>query len=143
MIVFVLNLFRFDKVINLCEFFLFFLNVGNDLMFLMDINEWILLLLCVDGCVMIVFDVIWKYVKEMVSVSFLFLLKFVICVCFDCDVKVGGGSIYDLEFILRKEFFKGCMSIMEVVVRVLRVFEFGGIEIEEKLVDVLRLMVFL
>lgn len=90
---------------------------------------------------MIVFDATWKHAKEMVSASLPFLSKFATCACFDCDVKVGGGSIYDSELILRKEPFKGCMSTMEAVARALRVLEPGGIEIEEKLVDVLRSMV--
>ncbi|CAH1445710.1 unnamed protein product [Lactuca virosa] len=42
---------------------------------------------------------------------------------------------------LRKEPFGGCMSTMEAVARCLRVLEPNGVDIEAKLISVLRTMV--
>lgn len=77
----------------------------------------------------------------MVSASEEFLSKFAKRVCLDFDEKVSGGSIYDSELILRKEPFGGCVSTMEAVARALRVIEPNGLEIETKLIGVLREMV--
>lgn len=91
--------------------------------------------------VLVVFDGTWKHAKEMVSASEEFLSKFAKRVCLDFDETVSGGSIYDSELILRKEPFGGCVSTMEAVARALRVMEPNGLEIERKLVQVLRDMV--
>lgn len=77
----------------------------------------------------------------MVSASEEFLSKFAKRVCLDFDENVSGGSIYDSELILRKEPFGGCASTMEAVARALRVIEPNGLEIERKLIEVLREMV--
>lgn len=70
-----------------------------------------------------------------------FLSKFATRVCLDVDENASGGSIYDSELILRKEPFGGCVSTMEAVARALRVLEPNGLEIETKLIRVLRDMV--
>lgn len=90
---------------------------------------------------MIVFDGTWKQAKEMVSASEPFLSKFAIRVCLECDDRVEGRSIYDSGLILRKEPVGGCVSTMEAVARALCVFEPNGIEIEMRLIEVLRTMV--
>lgn len=90
---------------------------------------------------LVVFDGTWKHAKEMVSASEAFLSKFAKRVCLDFDENVSGGSIYDSELILRKEPFGGCVSTMEAVARALRVIEPDGLEIERKLIEVLRDMV--
>ncbi|KAK9290601.1 hypothetical protein L1049_008772 [Liquidambar formosana] len=94
-----------------------------------------------SNLVLIVFDGTWRHAKEMVSASLGFLSKFAIRVCLDCDERVSGGSIYDSELILKKEPFGGCVSTMEAVARALRVIEPNGVEIERRLVEVLREMV--
>lgn len=91
--------------------------------------------------VLIVFDGTWKHAKEMVSASLPFLSKFASRVCLNYDVGVEGGNIFESDLILRKEPFRGCMSTMEAVARSLRVLEPRGIEIEERLISVLRAMV--
>lgn len=70
-----------------------------------------------------------------------FLSKFATRVCLDYDGSVSGGSIYDSELILRKEPCGGCVSTMEAVARALRVLEPNGMDIERKLIEVLREMV--
>lgn len=94
-----------------------------------------------DGVVLIVFDGTWKHAKEMVLSSLPFLSKFAVQVCLDFDAAVGGGTIFDSELILRKEPFGGCMSTMEAVARSLRVLEPNGIDIESRIIEVLRAMV--
>ncbi|OVA18499.1 DTW [Macleaya cordata] len=93
--------------------------------------------------VLIVFDGTWKHAKEMVSASLPFLSKFATRVCLKYDVRVDGESIFDSELVLRKEPFSGCMSTIEAVARSLRVLETtnNGVEIEERLISVLRAMV--
>ncbi|PIN24575.1 putative protein, contains DTW domain [Handroanthus impetiginosus] len=91
--------------------------------------------------VLIVFDGTWKHAKEMVLASLSFLSKFAIQVCLDFDAGVDGGTIFDSELILRKEPFAGCMSTMEAVARCLRVLEPNGIDIESRIIEVLRAMV--
>ncbi|KAL8152578.1 hypothetical protein V2J09_010338 [Rumex salicifolius] len=120
-----------------------FLFPGTDLMPSMEISQWRSSISeCITkGYVMIVFDGTWKHAKEMVMASLPFISKFATCVCFDYDVEVCGGSIYDSELLLRKEPFRGCMSTMEAVARALRVLEPDGPEIEGKLVGVLKAMV--
>ncbi|XP_004493492.1 tRNA-uridine aminocarboxypropyltransferase A [Cicer arietinum] len=94
------------------------------------------------GLVLIAFDATWKHAREMVKASEKFLSKFAIRVCLGMeDEKVSGGSIYDSELILRKEPFGGCVSTMEAVARALRVLEPNGLEIEGKLIGILREMV--
>ncbi|XP_062004676.1 tRNA-uridine aminocarboxypropyltransferase A [Rosa rugosa] len=91
--------------------------------------------------VVVAFDATWKHAKEMVRASEGFLSKFARRVSLDVDEDVRGGSIYDSELILRKEPFGGCVSTMEAVARALRVLEPNGLEIESKLIRVLRDMV--
>ncbi|XP_058738242.1 tRNA-uridine aminocarboxypropyltransferase A isoform X2 [Vicia villosa] len=94
------------------------------------------------GLILIAFDATWKHAKEMVKASEEFLSKFAVRVCLGMeDEKVSGGSIYDSELILRKEPFGGCVSTMEAVARALRVLEPNGVEIEAKLIGILREMV--
>ncbi|KAL8493981.1 hypothetical protein ACS0TY_024962 [Phlomoides rotata] len=94
-----------------------------------------------DGVVLIVFDGTWKHAKEMVIASLPFLSKFAVQVCLDFDTAVDGGTIFDSELILRKEPFGGCMSTMEAVARSVRVLEPNGIDIESRIIEVLRAMV--
>lgn len=70
-----------------------------------------------------------------------FLSKFAIRVCLEFDIGIEGGTIFDSELILRKEPFSGCMSTMEAIARALCVLEPRGVEIEGRLVEVLRAMV--
>ncbi|KAE9466056.1 hypothetical protein C3L33_02038, partial [Rhododendron williamsianum] len=91
--------------------------------------------------VLIAFDGTWKHAKEMVQASLPFLSKFAVRVCLDYDVGIEGGTIFDSELILRKEPFSGCMSTMEAIARALCVLEPHGVEIEGRLVEVLRAMV--
>ncbi|KAH7853933.1 hypothetical protein Vadar_008256 [Vaccinium darrowii] len=91
--------------------------------------------------VLIAFDGTWKHAKEMVQASLPFLSKFAIRVCLEFDIGIEGGSIFDSELILRKEPFSGCMSTMEAIARALCVLEPRGVEIEGRLVEVLRAMV--
>lgn len=91
--------------------------------------------------VLIIFDGTWKHAKEMVLASSPFLSKFAVQVCLDFDASVDGGTIFDSELILRKEPFAGCMSTMEAVARCLRVLEPNGVDIESKVIEVLRAMV--
>ncbi|KAI9080756.1 hypothetical protein K1719_037269 [Acacia pycnantha] len=94
-----------------------------------------------EDLVLIVFDGTWKHAREMVKASEEFLSKFATRVYLEIDEKVTGGSIYDSELILRKEPFSGCVSTMEAVARALRVIEPNGLEIESKLIEILREMV--
>ncbi|GFP92222.1 dtw domain-containing protein 2, partial [Phtheirospermum japonicum] len=94
-----------------------------------------------DDPVLVVFDGTWKHAKEMVLASLSFLSKFAIQVCLDFDAGANGGTIFDSELILRKEPFAGCMSTMEAVARCLRVLEPNGIDIESRIIEVLRAMV--
>ncbi|KAF7147751.1 hypothetical protein RHSIM_Rhsim03G0024300 [Rhododendron simsii] len=87
--------------------------------------------------VLIAFNGTWKHAKEIVQASLPFLSKFGIRVCLDYD----GGTIVDSELILRKEPFSGCMSTMEAIARALCVLDPHGVEIEGRLVEVLRAMV--
>ncbi|XP_071740886.1 tRNA-uridine aminocarboxypropyltransferase A [Rutidosis leptorrhynchoides] len=91
--------------------------------------------------VLIAFDGTWKHAKEMLYASFQFVSKFATQVCLTYDVNVDGGTIFNSDLILRKEPFGGCMSTMEAVARCLRVLEPNGIEIESRLVQVLKKMV--
>lgn len=90
---------------------------------------------------LIMFDGTWKHAKEMVLASSSFLSKFAVQVGLDFDASVDGGTIFDSELILRKEPFAGCMSTMEAVARCLRVLEPNGVDIESKVIEVLRAMV--
>ncbi|KNA23955.1 hypothetical protein SOVF_020460 [Spinacia oleracea] len=120
-----------------------FLFPGTELMPSIEINEWrsSSKRACIDGSVLIVFDGTWKHAKEMMFASLPFISKFATRVCFGCEYEVDGGSIYDSDLILKKEPFKGCMSTMEAVARALGVLETSGVEIEAKLVEVLKSMV--
>ncbi|KAL5546308.1 hypothetical protein UlMin_005995 [Ulmus minor] len=91
--------------------------------------------------VLIVFDATWKHAREMVKASEGFLSGFATRVCLDTDERVEGGSIYNSELVLRKEPFGGCVTTMEAVARALGVIEPNGLEIEEKMIGVLREMV--
>ncbi|XP_027352981.1 DTW domain-containing protein 2 [Abrus precatorius] len=90
------------------------------------------------GLLLIAFDATWKHAREMVNASEEFLATFATRVCLGVDESVSGGSIYDSELILRKEPFAGCVSTMEAVARALGVLEPNGIEIEERLIGILR-----
>ncbi|KAK2976888.1 hypothetical protein RJ640_010811, partial [Escallonia rubra] len=91
--------------------------------------------------ILIAFDGTWKHAKEMVQASLPFLSKFCTQVCLAYDAGVDGGTIFNSDLILRKEPFSGCMSTMEAIARCLRVLEPSGVEIESRLVEVLRAMV--
>lgn len=120
-----------------------FLFPGTDLNPSMEINEWKSSIgdADVNKFVLIAFDGTWKHAKEMVSASFPFVSKFAAQVCLSYDVNVDGGNIFSNQLTLRKEPFDGCMSTMEAVARCLRVLEPNGVEIESRLVEVLRMMV--
>lgn len=77
----------------------------------------------------------------MVRASEEYLSSFATRVCLSVDASVDGGSIHDSELILRKEPFAGCVSTLEAVARALRVLEPNGVEIEERLIGILREMV--
>ncbi|ONK73896.1 uncharacterized protein A4U43_C03F700 [Asparagus officinalis] len=65
-------------------------------------------------------------------------------VVLECEEGVEGPISYERELVVRKEPFEGCVSMMEVVARALRVLERDervGAEVEEALVRVLRVMV--
>ncbi|KAL3755286.1 hypothetical protein ACJRO7_002351 [Eucalyptus globulus] len=96
-----------------------------------------------EGLVVIAFDATWKHAREMVSASEEYLSRFAVRVCldFDYDESVDGGSIYDSELLLRKEPYGGCVSTMEAVARVLRAVEANGEEVERRLIGVLKEMV--
>lgn len=95
----------------------------------------------ISNYVLIAFDGTWKHAKEMVQASLPFLSKFAIRVCLEFDIGIEGGTIFDSELILRQEPFSGCMSTMEAIARALCVLEPRGVEIEGRLVEVLRAMV--
>ena len=95
----------------------------------------------ISNYVLIAFDGTWKHTKEMVHASLPFLSNFAIRPCLDYDVGIDVGTILDSDLILRKEPFSGCMSTMEAITRALRVLEPNGVEIEDRLVEVLRAMV--
>ncbi|KAI3750279.1 hypothetical protein L2E82_20913 [Cichorium intybus] len=120
-----------------------FLFPGTDPTPSMEINQWKSSFGDDDSnkFVLIAFDGTWKHAKEMVCASFPFLSKFATQVCLTYDVNVDGGTIYSSELILRKEPFGGCMSTMEAIARCLQVLEPNGVEIESKLISVLRTMV--
>lgn len=117
--------------------------IGTDLSPAMEINQWKSSVGDVDvnKFVLIAFDGTWKHAKEMVSASFPFVSKFATQVCLNYDVNVDGGTIFSSDLTLRKEPFGGCMSTMEAIARCLRVLEPNGVEIESRLVEVLRVMV--
>ncbi|CAL5432145.1 unnamed protein product [Camellia sinensis] len=95
----------------------------------------------IGNYVLIAFDGTLKHAREMVHASLPFLSKFAIRVCLDYDVRIDGGTIFDSDLILRKEPFSGCMSTTEAVARALHVLEHNGVEIEDRLVEVLKAMV--
>nr|XP_043637406.1 tRNA-uridine aminocarboxypropyltransferase 2 isoform X2 [Erigeron canadensis] len=109
----------------------------------MEINEWKSSFGDADSnrFVLIAFDGTWKHAKEMVFASFPFVSKFATQVCLSYDVNVDGETIFSSALTLRKEPFGGCMCTMEAVARCLRILEPNGIEIESRLVEVLRTMV--
>ncbi|KAJ8622705.1 hypothetical protein MRB53_031234 [Persea americana] len=90
--------------------------------------------------VLIVFDGTWNHAREMVSASLPFLSEFATRVSLGFDERVEGASVFDSELVLRKEPFLGCVSTIEAVARALRVLERDGVEIEERLISVLRAM---
>lgn len=110
----------------------------------MDLNHWASSNLDKvenGNLVLIVFDGTWKHAKEMMTASLPFLSQFATQVCLSYDVGGDGENIFNSELVLRKEPFGGCMSTIEAVARSLRVLETNGVEIEEKLISVLRAMV--
>ncbi|KAJ0258319.1 tRNA-uridine aminocarboxypropyltransferase [Hirschfeldia incana] len=93
---------------------------------------------------LIVFDATWKHAKEMVKASEEVLREAgAVRVCLDegIDESVSGGSIYDSELLLRMEPVGGCVSTAEAVARCLGALEVDGVEIERKLISVLKEMV--
>ncbi|KAL9423451.1 hypothetical protein AB3S75_035525 [Citrus x aurantiifolia] len=95
-----------------------------------------------DNVLLIAFDATWKHAKEMVKASEGVLESAgAIRACLDVDENLTGGSIYDDELVLRKEPFKGCVSTLEAVARVLGAIEVKGDDIERVLIGVLREMV--
>ncbi|KAL3533768.1 hypothetical protein ACH5RR_007289 [Cinchona calisaya] len=91
--------------------------------------------------VLIVFDGTWKHAKEMLHASLLFLSNFAVQACLDYDDRIEGGTIFESDLTLRKEPYSGCLSTMEAVARCLCLLEPNGIEIESRLIGVLRAMV--
>ncbi|KAJ0428117.1 putative DTW domain-containing protein DTWD2/YfiP [Helianthus annuus] len=77
----------------------------------------------------------------MVAASLPFVSKFATRVSLTYDIHVDGETKFSSDLTLRKEPFGGCMSTMEAVARCLRVLEPNGVEIESRLVQVLRMMV--
>ncbi|KAJ4977798.1 hypothetical protein NE237_008578 [Protea cynaroides] len=122
-----------------------FLFPGTDSSPAIELNQWVSSSSSsedsLSDLVLIVFDGTWKHAKEMMAASLPFLSKFASKVCLDHDVSVEGETIFDSDLILRKEPFRGCMSTMEAVARSLRVLEPNGVEIEQRLISVLRAMV--
>ncbi|KAK9048552.1 hypothetical protein SSX86_032483 [Deinandra increscens subsp. villosa] len=120
-----------------------FLFPGTDSTPSMEINQWKSSLGDADmnKLVLIVFDGTWKHAKEMVSASLPFVSKFATQVSLAYDVHVDGGTKFSSDLTLRKEPFGGCMSTMEAVARCLGILEPNGVEIESRLVQVIRLMV--
>ncbi|MFS8030761.1 putative DTW domain-containing protein DTWD2/YfiP [Helianthus anomalus] len=108
-----------------------------------DINEWKSWFAegDVNKFVLIVFDGTWKHAKEMVAASLPFVSKFATRVSLTYDIHVDGETKFSSDLTLRKEPFGGCMSTMEAVARCLRVLEPNGVEIESRLVQVVRMMV--
>lgn len=95
----------------------------------------------ISSHILIAFDGTWKHAKEMLLASLPFLSKFAIQVCLRFDVKVDGDNIFNSDLVLRKEPFSGCMSTMEAVARCLRILEPNGVEIESRIIVVLKDMV--
>ncbi|XP_073147653.1 tRNA-uridine aminocarboxypropyltransferase A [Henckelia pumila] len=93
--------------------------------------------------VLIAFDGTWKHAKEMMHASLPFLSKFSVQACLDFDVRVDGDNIFNSHsrLVLRKEPFSGCMSTMEAVARCLRILEPNGVDIESRILTVLKAMV--
>ncbi|XP_042520768.1 tRNA-uridine aminocarboxypropyltransferase 2 [Macadamia integrifolia] len=123
-----------------------FLFPGTDSSPAIELNQWFSSFSSSDedassDLVLIVFDGTWKHAKEMVAASLPFLSKFASKVCLDYDVNVEGETIFDSELVLRKEPFRGCMSTIEAVARSLRVLEPNGVEVEQRLISILRAMV--
>lgn len=120
-----------------------FLFPGTDPTPAMEINQWKSSFGDVDvnKYVLIAFDGTWNHAKEMVSASFPFLSKFATQVCLTYDVNVDGETKFSSDLTLRKEPFGGCMSTMEAVARCLRLLEPNGVDIECRLLEVLRMMV--
>ncbi|KAK1437079.1 hypothetical protein QVD17_02864 [Tagetes erecta] len=120
-----------------------FLFPGTDPTLSVEINDWKSSVVDsdVNEFFLIAFDGTWKHAKEMVSASFPFLSTFATQVCLTYDVRVDGATKFGSDLTLRKEPFGGCMSTMEAVARCLRILEPKGLEIESRLVDVIRSMV--
>ncbi|XP_075512795.1 tRNA-uridine aminocarboxypropyltransferase A [Primulina tabacum] len=120
-----------------------FLFPGSDALALADVSQVQPSLDYADenSHVLIVFDGTWKHAKEMLLASLPFLSKFAIQVCLGFDVRLDGDSIFNSGLILRKEPFAGCMSTMEAVARCLRILEPNGVEIESRIIVVLKAMV--
>ncbi|XP_047314421.1 tRNA-uridine aminocarboxypropyltransferase 2-like [Impatiens glandulifera] len=95
----------------------------------------------ISNYMLIAFDGTWKHAKEMVDASLPFLSKFAVPICLDYDEKEDGGTMFDSDLILRKEPFSGCKSTLEAIARILHYLEPNGAEIEDKLVQILRVMV--
>eukprot|EP01018_Ginkgo_biloba_P036855 Gb_09811 [translate_table: standard] len=96
-------------------------------------NDNLLLLVVIDGT--------WQHAREMVKASMPFLSRFIVQICLPYDLNGEGHGMGNSDLILRKEPFGGCISTMEAVARSLRILEPQGVEIEQKLLAVLRAMV--
>lgn len=109
----------------------------------MEINQWKCSTKNFDrsNCVLIALDGTWKHAKEMMRASLEFLSKFAVQVYLSYDTSIDGGTIFNSDLILRKEPFSGCMSTMEAVAQCLQVLDPNGVEIEARLLEVLRTMV--
>lgn len=93
-----------------------------------------------EQVVLLVVDGTWQHAREMVKASMPFISHFAVPVCFPCDASKEGLGKGE-ELILRKEPFAGCVSTLEAVARALACLETNGVEIQQKLLSVLRKMV--
>ncbi|BBN01995.1 tRNA-uridine aminocarboxypropyltransferase [Marchantia polymorpha subsp. ruderalis] len=101
---------------------------------------------CGDGCrgrqrTLLIVDGTWQHAKEMVKASAPFLEDFVTNVSLPHDVSREGWGMGDMDSILRKEPFAGCVSTMEAIARALGILELDGPRIETTLLSVLQEMV--
>lgn len=96
--------------------------------------------------VLVVFDGTWRHAKEMLGASKVFLgeREAVQVSLGVVEEEEEGESVYESEFVLRKEPAKGCVSTMEAVARALRLLEpdeVAGAAAERALLEVLKAMV--
>ncbi|KAL2320745.1 hypothetical protein Fmac_029714 [Flemingia macrophylla] len=93
------------------------------------------------GLLLIAFDATWNHAREMLKASEPFLSSFATRVSLPVDESLAGGTIFDSDLILRKEPYAGCVTTMEAVARALRVLEPNGLQVEDRLIGILREMV--